>query len=188
MKWCACWILLGLLFASGLEAQGTVVLPEPRLDPARAELRNALLILRDSLSTIDAAAARLQRDYREASPPLLLGRARVMRDACARSARTIPPTRSVVFAADMSDERRLRRRIELTKALDQLQGMLTRCETEFAAMSKPDKAEQVRDYANNRATRVQSALRRYEKTLGQFFAAMGIKVMPLGSGPTPLAG
>ena len=188
MRRCTFLIGVGLLCAGTLNAQGTVVRPETPLDPARTELRDALLVLRDSLNTIDAAAARLQRDFRQASEASLLSRARVMRDACARSVRTIPPTRSVVLVANASDERRLKRRGELTSALDQLRGVLTRCESEFEAMSQPGKAETVRGYANDRAVRVQGALRRYEKSLGQFFGAMGIRVAPLGSKTHPLAG
>ena len=80
--------LLGLLVlvtavVHPLSAQ-TVIRPTPPLDSARAVLRDALLVMRDSLLTIDGAAARLQRDFRVASGPSLLSRARVMRDACAR--------------------------------------------------------------------------------------------------------
>jgi len=103
--------VIGLLFAQNLAAQGTVVRPEPALEAGRATLRDALLRFRDSLSSIDAAASRLQRDYRQASPASLLSRARVMREACARSVRNLPPTRQAVLAAAASDKRQLRRRV-----------------------------------------------------------------------------
>ena len=86
-------VLIGTLFAQTLSAQGTVVRPEPRLDAGRAALRDALLQFRDSLNTIDAAASRLQRDYRESSTASLISRARVMREACARSVPSGPPAR-----------------------------------------------------------------------------------------------
>jgi aminoglycoside phosphotransferase (APT) family kinase protein len=129
--------LIGLLFAQGLVAQGTVVRPEPALDPGRATVRDALLRFRDSLRSIDAAASRLQRDYRQASTASLISRARVMREACARSVRNLPPTRQAVLAAAASDERQLRRRGEMVGALDQLQKALARCESEFAVISRP---------------------------------------------------
>ncbi len=188
MRYGAWFMLAGLLCARTLEAQGTVVRPDAPLDPARAELRDALLVLRDSLNSIDAAAARLQRDYRSASPPSLLSRARVMRDACSSSARSISRARNMVLAANAPDQLRLKRQGEMTKALDQLRTVLTRCESEFTAMSQPGKGETVRGYGNDRAVRVLASLRRYEKTLGGFFAAMGIRVTPQGGEPRSLAG
>jgi hypothetical protein len=182
------WVLsLAVLGASRLTAQ-TIMKPEPPLDSARAAVRDALLILRDSLVTIDGAAARLQRDFRQASGASLLSRARVMRDACGRSFRTVPPTRQAVLGTKLSDPNRIKRRGELVGALDRLRGVLNRCEADFAAMSQPDQAETVRGYANDRAVRVQGALRKYEQSLRDFFGAMGIRVIPLGSNPRPAAG
>ncbi len=177
-----------LLFAQNLAAQGTVVRPEPALDAGRVTLRDALLRFRDSLNTIDAAAARLQRDYRQASTASLLSRARVMREACARSIRTLPSSRQAVRAADASEGLRERRRGEMMGALDQLQKALAQCESDFTVMSQAGEGERVRGYGNDRAVRVQVALRKYEKALGAFFSAMKIKVTPAGAEARPLAG
>jgi hypothetical protein len=179
--------MFGVWAIHPLAAQ-TVVRPAPPLDSARAALRDAVLILRDSLVTIDGAAARLQRDYRAASGPALLSRARVMREACARSIRTLPSTREALLSARLTEARRITRRQDLIQALDQLKGALNRCETEFAAMSAPDQAETVRGYANAKAAVVQAALRRYEKTQRDFLGVMGIRVPPVGVSPPPLAG
>ena len=181
-------VVISMLFAQHLAAQGTVVRPEPALDAGRATLRDALLQFRDSLNSIDAAASRLQRDYRQASTASLLSRARVMHEACARSTRNLPPTRQAVLAADASDALRLRRRGEMMGSLDQLQKVLARCESDFGVMSRPDEGERVRGYGNDRAVRVQAALRRYERVLGTFFSAMNIKVTPLGAEARPEAG
>lgn len=184
------WYLLatGMLFAQSLGAQGTVVRPEPVLDAGRATLRDALLQFRDSLSSIDAAASRLQRDYRQASPASLTSRARVMRDACAGSVRSLPAAREAVLAAAASDKQRLRRRREMVGALNHLQKALARCHSDFTAMSRAGEGERVRGYGNDRAVWVQAALRQYERVLGTFFNAMKIKVRPLGSQAGPLAG
>jgi hypothetical protein len=181
-------VAIVLLFAPNLAAQATVVRPEPALDASRATLRDALLRFRDTLNSIDAAASRLQRDYRQASMASLTSRARVMREACARSVRNLPPTRQAVLAADASDDRRLRLRGELVAALDQLQQALARCDLDFAVMSRPDEAERVRGYGNDRAVRAQAALREYERVLAAFFKGMNIRVTPLSPKPRPLAG
>jgi hypothetical protein len=176
-------VMMGVFSAGSLRAQATVIQPEAPLDFARAALRDALLVLRDSLITIDGAAARLQRDTRQTSGASLLSRARVMHDACSRSLRTLPPTREAVLAASLSDPLRLQRRRELVRALDRLRGVLSRCEGDFAAMSRPGEAETVRGYSYARSGVVQGALRRYEETLREFFAALDIPVSPAGSNP-----
>jgi hypothetical protein len=183
-----CFIILISLGAPALAAQGTVVVPEPALDAGRATLRDELLRFRDTLNTIDAAAARLQRDFRNASGAVLNSRARVMTEACARSARNVLPARRAVLAAQASDSRRLKSRTELLQALDRLRVSLHRCETDFAALSRAGQEENVRGYGNDRAARVQGTLRRYEQVLAEFLSAMGIKVTPLGSEPRPAAG
>jgi hypothetical protein len=181
--------LISLLLAHPLAAQGTVVLPDAPLDAHRTALREALLEFRDSLNSIDAAASRLQRDYREASTASLTSRARVMGEACARSTRNLPSTREAVRSADVgSDQLRHRRRAEMVGALDQLQKALARCESDFRDMSGSGKGERVRGYGNNRALLVQAAMRKYERVLGTFFSAMNIKVNPLGVQERPAAG
>jgi hypothetical protein len=175
------WLLLATaIFESSATAQARVVQPEPPLDSIRAALRNALLVLRDSLLTIDGAAARLQRDYRQASAESLVSRARMMQQACAASARTLPRTRQAVTAARLMQPRELKRRAELVEALDRLKPALADCETTFSAMSRPDQGETVRGYGNDRALRVQRALRKYEQTLSHFFSGLGIRAEPSG--------
>lgn len=184
--------LVGLLALSGILGQPlpaqTVIRPAPPLDSARVVLRDALLELQDSLITIDGAAARLQRDYRVASGPSLLSRARVMRDACARSGRTVAPTRKVILGAKLSEPHKAKRRQELVAALDQLKGVLSHCETEFDTMSQAGQAERVRGYANDRASHVKVSLRSYEQSARNFLGALGIRVVPMGVVPQPQAG
>jgi hypothetical protein len=175
------------LWAGPLLAQ-TVMKPDPPLDSARIVIRDALLSLRDSLNTVDGAAARLQRDFRQASASSLLSRARVMHAACAHSKQTVPPTRGTVLDAQLSDPRRLKQRKELVEAMDQLSQALTRCELDFAAMSRPGEGETVRGYGNDRAIRVQSAIRKYEIAFRNFLGVMGIKIVPPGANPRPSAG
>jgi hypothetical protein len=181
-------VVIGVLSASSLPAQATVIQPEAPLDSARAALRDAVLVLRDSLITIDGAAGRLQRDFRQTSGASLLSRARVMHDACARSIRTVPSTREALLAAQLSEPLRVKRRRELVKALDRLRGVLSRCEVDFAAMSQPGQAETVRGYAYSRSQVVQGALRKYEESLREFLTALRIYVSPAGAAPRSLSG
>jgi hypothetical protein len=182
------WILLGSLVCAGPASAQTVMRSDSPPDSARAAVRDAVLILRDSLNTIDGAAARLQRDFRQASGPSLLSRARVMREACARSERTVAPTRRAVLDVRPLEPRRMKYRSELVEAMDHLRGALAQCQLDFAAMSRPGQGETVRGYGNDRAVRVQSAMRKYENALRGFLGVMGINVTPLGANPRPSAG
>jgi hypothetical protein len=173
-------LLLGLLSPGPLAAQ-TVMRPAPPLDSARAAVRDAVLVLRDSLITIDGAAARLQRDFRNASGPSLLSRASVMYEACARSTKAIPVARKALESTQLTEPARIKHRQELLAELDRLRTAVGRCETEFAAMSKPGQAETVRGYANDRAIRLQGALRNYERVLRDYLGVMGIRMLPLGA-------
>jgi hypothetical protein len=172
------WLAFSLFWAGPLAAQ-TIVRPDAPLDPARAAVRDALLVFRDSLNTIDGAAGRLQRDFRQASALSLVSRARVMQQACARSLRAVPPTRKAVLNAPLSNARQNKERTNLVAAINHLNSALGRCESEFATMSRPDQGETVRGYANDRAVRLQAELRRYESALRGFLGIMGIKFPPL---------
>jgi hypothetical protein len=181
--------LFALALASALQLSAqTVIRPAPPLDSARAAVRDALVLLSDSLGTIDAAAARLQRDYREASGASLLFRARMMHEACTRSIGMVPPTRERVLATKVSQNQRLKHQRQLVGALDQLKTALNRCESEFAKMSQPGQSETVRGYGNAGATRVQDALRAYDRTLHDFYGVMGIRVVPVGADTRPASG
>lgn len=182
------WLMIAGLICAGPAAAQTVMRPEPPLDSARAGVRTALLAFRDSLTAIDGAAARLQRDFRHASAASLLSRARVMRAACAGAARTLSPTRTAITDLELVERARLQRRGELLRAMDQLKKALTRCEVDFAAMSREGQGETVRGYGNDRAERIQSALRSYDKALQAFTAVMGIRLPPPGTAPRPSVG
>ena len=182
------WFGLSTLLVAGPVGAQTVMRPDPPLDPARAAVKDAVLVLRDSLATIDAAAARLQRDFRQASDPALLSRARVMEEACARSVRTLPPTRRALLEKQLVEPRRVAARRDLLTAMDHLGTVLSRCQRTFAAMSRAGQGETVRGYGNDRAVRVQSSLRMYEGALRSFLGVMGIKLTPLGGTAPGAAG
>jgi hypothetical protein len=174
-------IFLICAWTARLDAQGTVVLPEAPLDSARAVLRDELRTFHDSLSTIDAAAARLHRDNRQASEAVLRSRARIMTEACTRAARNVPLARRAVQASRASNQARRQTRSEVLGALDRLNKVLARCQKEFEDLSRPGQGEQVRGYGNHRAIRTQSGVREYERVVARYLSAMGIKTAPAGS-------
>ena len=188
MKPLAAVALVCLLLPKQLPAQ-TVIRPAAPLDSARAVLRDALDSFRDSLLTVNGAAARLQRDNRTASDAALVARARFMREACERSLRALPPTREAVLAAALSDKKKVvRQKKDLVVRLDSLKLALRRCEADFAEMSQPDQGERVRGYGNDRADRVQRAMQQYEASLRAFLQIMRIDLSPIGPPRPPTVG
>jgi hypothetical protein len=181
-------ILLSVLSALPLTLSAqAVVMPTAPLDAARTRVRDAMLVLRDSLMTINGATARLQRDFRQTSAAVLTTRAREVSNACARAVRTIGPTKQVVAAARATNPVPVRSRNALVSSLDSLNGQLSRCATEFGGMAEPGRAEEVRGYGIRRSEPVLKALDDYDRTAEAFFATWGIEVRPLGARPSPLA-
>ena len=167
-------------------AQMGAIVPEAPLDANRAQVRDALLVLRDSLHVIVGANARLQRDFRGTSAAALAGRARSIAEACATAERNVPAARKAVeeTRADTRFERE--ERGALLKSLDGLAGALGSCRADFKAMG--DKGgEQVRGYGNRRAEALRTELRRYDRSVAGFFATYKIDVRPIGAGKNPLA-
>jgi hypothetical protein len=179
-------LAVALVWAPALLAQGSIVAPE-RLDPERAIVRSRVLLLRDSLITVDGAAASMQRDFRQASTSALESRARVMRDACSRSLRTLPATREAIAKFNVEPRIKYLQRDALG-AIERLQASLALCETEFGAMAVRGKGEEVRDYGNRRAETVLASLRHYDGALQNLLTALQINIRPLGAGKSALAG
>lgn len=185
-------LLFTLLAAAGplvapetLRAQAVVTKPKP-LDAERAPLREALVVLRDSLTTVDMARGRLRRDFQRASAASLVSRARVMRDACTAAGRTIPRTREVIGANRPSAPARATARTRLLEELGRLSAALGQCEKEFTAYSARDAGEQVRGYGNRDADKVREAIQRYNRVLQRYLAAYDFKIRPMPE--LPLAG
>ena len=149
-------------------------------------MRDGFLTLRDSLHTIDVASARIQRDMHTASDAVLASRARMVRDGCARSNRTLPGARSEMLSIGMQAP--AERRARLQERFETLQATLAKCASDFEAWSSPAQAEEVRGYAVARIIRVQDVLRGYEGEAQFYLKSIGIKVRPLYAGPSPLAG
>ena len=101
-----------------------------------------------------------------------------MQEACTRSKTTVPPTREAVLATKVSEPQRVKQQQELVSALDRLKTALSRCESEFTEMSRPGQSEVVRGYGNDKATRVQQEIQRYERSLHEYLGVMGIHVTP----------
>jgi hypothetical protein len=164
--------------ARDLEAQA-VVQPAPTLDSTQSVIQRSVHSLRDSLTVVQAASARIARDIRTTSDAVLRARARQMAAGCSAASRASTSTRVVVIGANRPepDPRGLRRGME--QALDELKAQLDRCVVEFQGLVTPARAQELRDYGIGRGLKVQQAIRRYELTVrSYFFGATGVRYLP----------
>lgn len=160
------------------------VKPDAPLDSARATVRDAILVLRDSLQVIHAGGARMQRDFQGASGAALVSRAAAIREGCAASARTLPATRAAVLSGPAGREAARGPRARLVTEMDSLSAALAVCERAFGAWVEQGDGEAVRGYGNRQAEVVRRALLAYEERLHLYLGAMGIRIVPLGTGAT----
>ena len=157
--------LLLVVFLAGapaLSAQALRPAPAEAVDATHARVRDALVMLRDTLNLVDAAVGRMQRDVARSSDAVLVSRSRTLRDRCQRGAVTASSVGRTATEAGLPSPDPKRRLVQLRSALDSLQAALTECEKVFGEMSAAPKAEELRGYAVSRALKAQSAIRRYE--------------------------
>lgn len=179
--------LFGLSLAAPLTAQ--TVVSEPVLDAVQVELRDELYRLRDTLTLVEGATARIARDLKTSSDQVLRSRARSVSDRCQAAAATVGPARTLVTERARPEPDPRKSRVQLTTALDTLELKLKQCTTEFSGLATPARSQELRDYGVGRGTRVREAVRAFDVALGLYFAnALGIRYMPKagrGTGPVP---
>ncbi|HXE56916.1 MAG TPA: hypothetical protein VNK43_02850 [Gemmatimonadales bacterium] len=178
-------VLAATLGADPLAAQAVVTKEKP-LDPARAAIRDTLVVFRDTLHAVAAAGERFNRDLRTTSDASVLARARAVRTACERSRRDIPVARRVVGGSSWTEPNRTRRQRELLQALGDLDKVLGRCIDQFGAMA--EKAGEARGYGPGRTERLRADLLRFHEALKRYLGSLGIRLDPPGVHRSPLAG
>lgn len=181
-------LVLSAALAAGLapvaQAQ-TVVQPKAPLDSARASVRDAILVFRDSLQVVHAGGARMRRDFQTASGAALVSRARIMRDGCAASVRALSPTRAAVESGPAGTDKERAARTALLVEMDRLSAALTECRTIFSGWVDSRDGEAVRGYGNRASDTVRGPILTYEDKLQHYLGLLGIRIQPLGAG-TPI--
>lgn len=181
------FFLVGLLAGAAPLSAQTVVRPDPVLDSAHAAVRDALGDFRDSLQTIEAAGARLQRGTHGASAAWIRARARQMAAACAASQRILPTTRDGIRAGVWQTARERAAQADLLKAFEVLGAKLRWCQERFAPPSDAAGIEAIRNSGNYWRGQLSAALTDYDRAAGYFLSTLGIKVRPKVEGRVKLS-
>ena len=173
-------VAVGLLVAAG-PLHGQMVVTPDTLDAQRRDVRDILVVLRDSLHTVEAAAAQFDRGHSSASVELLYSRGRTIKNACTRSLRNIGPAREVVKADDWGDEYRTMRQNQVLEAMDVLEKSVNACQSVWDGLVTPENAEQIRTAGPAEAESITKAIHAYGAVVSGYYKALGIYVSPAGA-------
>lgn len=164
---------------SGLPTPDRSLWPERPLSPAEQELRTAIVVLRDTLYSVDATAARLERGL-EGSPAVLLSTGRTLNAECARGARATGVMRA--YAAGLSTDNAKWGDVALTdfrKALASLENAMISCDQGTA---KAIAVTPVDGPALKLAqTKTVAAIRNYERSVKGLLRTLNIPLDPRGT-------
>ena len=159
---------------------GQMVMTQDTLEAERRDVRDVLVILRDSLQTVEAAAAQFERGHATASPELLYSRGRSIKNACIRSLRNVEPARQVVKTNDWVSEYQTKWQNELLQAMDSLEKSLNACEAVWHRLATPETAEQIRTAGPPEAESITRDIHGYTAVVSSYYKALAIYVKPAG--------
>jgi len=165
------------LLATPLQAQ-TVLKQAPALDSPRATIRDAVIVLRDSLNLVDASIARLERDFDRSSDASIRSHAARLGQACARGERNVQPVQEAVRTSALPSPDKNQQRPAFQKALTELSEVLGRCRVDYGDLSRPGHEQELKAWALNKSAKVSSAVRRYEIALQAYLASLSLRILP----------
>ena len=170
--------LAALCLMTSSAAAQVVVRPDPPLSAPQARLRDAALVVRDSITQVDGALARLERDFDRTSAASLRSRASVLSQACARLGRSIVQLDTAFDETGLPAPDPRRRRPMFEQALKDLTEAASQCRSHFSELSAPDREKDLRDWAHHYSAKLYASLRSFETALQEYLAASGIRLRP----------
>jgi hypothetical protein len=164
---------------SGLPGPDKSLWPERPLSPAEQELRAAVVVLRDTLYTVEATAARVERGL-QGSPAVLRSTGRTLKAECARGARATGTMRA--YAMGLSTDNARWGEVALTdfrKALTTLETAMGNCDQISAKAIEADPV----DAAALKKAQVSTvlAIRDYERSVKGLLRTLNIQLDPRGT-------
>lgn len=147
--------------------------PEKPLSPVQHELKLAVIVLRDTLRSVEATATRLERAHAAGTTSVVASTGRVLASDCARAARSTGVIQVHVKGHSTSDPRGDLALARYRLSLDSLQRVMTTCSTELAGT--PTHSVLVRGGLKARA-----AVDQYEVALDAMLRTLSIPLDPKG--------
>jgi hypothetical protein len=151
-------------------------------------VRDSYLSIRDTLRSVSAKSAILQRDARSSSDAVLLSRARGLDAACRASLRHLDRSREMMLAPGPGQRVPAPRRTALDRSFIELRATLTACGQEYRELSKRERVGEMRTRGVNQALKNQQAVRSFEAAADPYLLSLGVRIRPYGAGANPYAG
>ncbi len=172
-------LLAAPVIAGPLAAQVTPpgIWPEKQLTAAQKDLKDAVVVLRDSLRAVQATSARLERAHLAGSGAVLTSTARSLAADCERAARSASWVQERISGFSTSEERGDAMLERYRRSLLTLQRDMTSCTTDAtAALGQSSDGERL----SKVRTVAVKATARYETTVEELMKTLGIPLDPKG--------
>jgi len=176
--------LLALLIAVPLSAQNgreAFVTPDTALDAVHAEQQQAFLVLRDSLSSINAAGAQLMSEMTSSSSlAWMRARAKGVASACARSVDPLANAKTVTAGAVWPIPGQQQAQANLLKAMPGFANELSSCQTTWTKLAADTSQVALREMAPYQMKLLQDKVDKFNRTAGAYLRYIGVKFPPQG--------
>jgi len=172
--------LAGLATPSVLLAQNPTapgVWPVKALSPVQTELKNAVIVLRDTLRRLDATAVRLERASATNSVAVIKSSGRVLVDDCTRAARGAARMQEQVKSYSTSDKRGDAVLQRFRASVLMLNHAMTACSRDAAAALAPPARTTQLDSVRKVAVAAAAA---YDRAVHELMRTLSIPLDPKG--------
>jgi len=180
--------LLALFLAAPARAQNgreAFVTPDTALDAVHAEQQQAFLVLRDSVSSISAAGARLMSEMTSSSSlAWMRARAKAVASACARSVDPLANAKSVTAGAVWPQAGQKKAQADLLKAIPGFANELAACQKNWTSLAADTSQVGLRESAPHQMKLLQDKVDEFNRTAGTYLRFITVKLPP-NSPPKP---
>lgn len=171
---------LGLLLALAPAAEAQMVVVRPQeLDSARAEVLATFRDLRDTVKTVEAAVAQLERGFATSSDQLLASRSRRLAQACQASLRNLPQARAVAASHSWTEDLATKWQGDLVSNADRLSGVLEGCGTRWHGYGEKQQLDQLRSEGLADARAISREVLEFMGTVEGYYKVLGIRPRPM---------
>lgn len=187
MKRFAVGIATAVLLSSPVAAAAQVT-PADFIRPDSTELdslsqsyKDALLLLRDTLTTVQASVSSFRRVLAQGGAETVVNRARSLHAKCGRAVVTVREMEPTFSASRAPDDRVREQSVELTRQMRTLRGDLDENCGALAPEGPGERADTLRAWGPYYSSRIDRALVAYYESVARFLKAADFKLEP----PTP---
>ena len=164
-----------------------VYMPE-QLNPVQKQARDAVALLRDSVSAAGGALAGLSADAPSTSLQVMESRAATVVDRCEAAERQRTQSVKDLSTAPLTTPGELKAQKDMLKQMDKLKKPLDQCLTTYQPLAQRGKGQEIRDYGPARAKPIIAGFQQFDQSLKAFATAMKIQFRPMitSAGKSPL--